>query len=114
MDIGTKLKERRQALGKTLEDVGKEVGVGKSTVRKWEQGMIKNMRRDKIALLAAALDISPAEIIDYQEQEQTQTVLSAAELRLITAYRAADETAQKYAMEMLLAHPRATTEENLA
>lgn len=112
MDIGSKLKERRQALGKTLDDVGKEVGVGKSTVRKWEQGMIKNMRRDKIALLAAALDISPAEIIDYQEQ--TPTVLSAAELRLITAYRAAEDTAQRYALEMLLAHPRAKEEENLA
>ena len=112
MDIGTKLKERRQALGKTLEDVGKEVGVGKSTVRKWEQGMIKNMRRDKIALLAAALDISPAEIIDYQEQ--APTVLSAAELQLIIAYRAADDRAQEDALEMLLAHPRAKTEESLA
>ena len=112
MDIGSKLKERRQALGKTLEDVGKEVGVGKSTVRKWEQGMVKNMRRDKIALLAAALEINPAEIIDYQEQ--TPTVLSAAELQLITAYRAADDRAQEDALEMLLAHPRAKTEESLA
>lgn len=112
MDIGTKLKERRQALGKTLEDVGKEVGVGKSTVRKWEQGMIKNMRRDKIALLAAALEINPAEIIDYQEQ--SPTILSAAELELITAYRAADDRAQEDAMKTLLAHPRATEQENLA
>lgn len=112
MDIGMKLKNRRIALGKTLEEVGAAVGVGKSTVRKWEQGMIKNMRRDKISLLAAALEINPAEIIDYQEQ--SHTILDAAELELITAYRAADETAQKYALEMLLAHPRATTEENLA
>ena len=40
--------------------------------------------------------------------------ISEAEKRLIFAYRAADETAQKYALEILMAHPRATTEENLA
>ncbi len=50
-DIGKKMYDRRKELNLTLEDVGKAVGVGKSTVRKWEQGMIKNMGRDKIASL---------------------------------------------------------------
>lgn len=36
------------------------------------------------------------------------------ELRLISAYRAADGRAQADAINMLLAHPRAKTEENLA
>lgn len=112
MDIGTKLKNRRIALGKTLEEVGTAVGVGKSTVRKWEQGMIQNMRRDKIALLAAALEMNPAEIIDYQDPPSS--TLTAAELQLINAYRAAEDTAQKYALEMLLAHPRVKAEESLA
>lgn len=38
------LKRRRLELGMTLEDVGYFVGVGKSTVRKWENGMIDNMK----------------------------------------------------------------------
>lgn len=38
------LKSRRFELGMTLEDVGDYVGVGKSTVRKWENGMINNMK----------------------------------------------------------------------
>ena len=46
------LKERRKELNLTLEDVGNYVGVGKSTVRKWENGDIANMKRDKIASLA--------------------------------------------------------------
>jgi transcriptional regulator with XRE-family HTH domain len=99
MDIGTKLKERRQALGKTLEDVGKEVGVGKSTVRKWEQGMIKNMRRDKIALLAQALEICPAEIIDYQPQIPES--ISEDDRQLIAAYRAADPGTQAAVRKLL-------------
>ena len=38
------LKRRRLELGMTLEDVGDFVGVGKSTVRKWENGMIDKMK----------------------------------------------------------------------
>lgn len=58
------IKSRRKELGLTLEQVGDMVGVGKSTVRKWEQGMIENMRRDKISLLASALKISPLLLIN--------------------------------------------------
>ncbi len=55
MDLGLLLRERRLELGLTLQQVGDAVGVGRSTVRKWEQGLIKNMRRDKIGKLAAVL-----------------------------------------------------------
>lgn len=58
-DLNIKLKNRRISLGLTLEDVGKLVGVTKSTVRKWETGDIENMKRDKIILLANALKVSP-------------------------------------------------------
>lgn len=61
------LKSRRLELGLTLEEVGELIGVGKSTVRKWETGDIDNMRRDKIALLAKALKISPLQLI-YQDR----------------------------------------------
>lgn len=59
MELGDKIKNRRLELGLTLEEVGKMVGVGKSTVMKWETGYIENMKRDKIALLAKALKVSP-------------------------------------------------------
>ena len=42
------LKERRLSLNLTLEQVGNFVGVGKSTVRKWENGLINNIGSDKI------------------------------------------------------------------
>ena len=68
MEIKDKLAARRKDLGLTLEDVGKMVGVGKSTVRKWETGGIANMKRDKIALLAKALKVSPAYILGLDEK----------------------------------------------
>ncbi|MYY21881.1 LexA family transcriptional regulator [Lactobacillus salivarius] len=58
------LKNRRLELNLTLEDVGNYVGVGKSTVRKWENGDIANMKRDKIVSLSKILKLDPLDIID--------------------------------------------------
>lgn len=63
MEIGDIMRTRRQELGLTLEDVGNFVGVGKSTVRKWERGDIENMKRDKINLLSQVLKLSPLTFI---------------------------------------------------
>lgn len=63
MEIGDIMRTRRQELGLTLEDIGNFVGVGKSTVRKWERGDIENMKRDKINLLSQVLKLSPLTFI---------------------------------------------------
>lgn len=72
-NIGELIEKRRKELGLTLEEVGNYVGVGKSTVKKWETGYISNMRRDKISLLAKILQISPTELIgDYSDDIYSQ------------------------------------------
>ena len=67
MTIGEKISFRRKQLGLTLEDVGKYVGVAKSTVRKWETGFIENMRLDKVERLAAALDTTAAYLMSTED-----------------------------------------------
>ena len=64
---------RRKELGLTLEDIGKACNVGKSTVKKWETGFIENMKRDKIALLANVLKVSPLEIMGVEEEQKEET-----------------------------------------
>ena len=71
--------QRRKELGLTLEEVGKACGVGKSTVKKWEDGFISNMKRDKIAVLAAVLKVSPLELIGETAETDTKKE-SASEL----------------------------------
>ena len=53
------LKERRKQLKMTLEEVAEIVGVGRSTVRKWENGDIENIGRSNIVKLAKALRVTP-------------------------------------------------------
>lgn len=65
--FGEKLRQLRISQGMTLEQVAVKVGVGKSTVRKWEIGMIENMRRDKIVALAAALGTTVEDILSDNE-----------------------------------------------
>lgn len=70
MNLGERIKERRLLLDMTLEEVGNIVGVSKSTVMKWETGYIENMRRDKIALLAKALKVSPLWVMGWDESDE--------------------------------------------
>lgn len=58
---------RRNQIGKTLDDVAKDVGVSEGTVSRWESGEISNMRRDKIHLLAKSLCISPIQLLDLDD-----------------------------------------------
>lgn len=61
------IKHRRQELGMTMKELAQKVGVSEGTVSRWESGNISNMRRDKIKLLADALDTLPSEIMGWNE-----------------------------------------------
>lgn len=67
MEIKDIIRKRREELSLTYEQLGNMIGVGKSTVRKWETGMIENMRRDNIVSLAKALNISPAVLMGWDD-----------------------------------------------
>jgi transcriptional regulator with XRE-family HTH domain len=88
-EIANKIKTRRQELGLTLEDVARAVGVGRSTVQRWESGLIKNMGRDKIAALAEILRISPVElvpaagVIRSEDEERLEALHQNPKLRLL-------------------------------
>lgn len=61
------LKDRRAALGLSLDAVGKAVGVNKSTVQRWESGGIDNVRQDKIVALANILQVTPNYILGLED-----------------------------------------------
>ncbi len=67
-DIKDKIFTLRRELGLTLEEVANVVGVGKSTVRKWETGEIDNMKLDKVQLLAKALKTTPGYLMGWEEE----------------------------------------------
>lgn len=107
-EMSRKIKELRLARKMTLEQVADIVGVGKSTVRKWETGMIANMRRDKIALLANALGTTPAYLMGWKEETETaispdEPKLTEGEELLLDLFRQIPDDAQKMYLEVLRA-----------
>lgn len=74
MTIPEKIKYYRIKNNMTLEELGNAVGVGKSTVRKWETGQIANMKIDKIEKLAAALKINPIKLMGWKNNPQEELI----------------------------------------
>lgn len=106
--MAKRIKALRQEKGLTLEQVADVVGVGKSTVRKWETGMIANMRRDKIADLAKALGTTPAYLMGWKEDEEkkdspNERTLTEGEELMLELFRKIPEDKQAAALEMLRA-----------
>ena len=104
--MAQRIKALRQEKGLTLEQVADVVGVGKSTVRKWETGMIANMKRDKIALLAKALSTTPAYLMGWKEVDTekkdspSELSLTEGEQILLNLFRQIPEDQQRVFLEM--------------
>ena len=105
--MAQRIKNLRKEKGLTLEQVADVVGVGKSTVRKWETGMIANMKRDKIALLAKALGTTPAYLMGWKEVEKeispSEPTLTEGEKMMLELFRRIPEDRQAAALELLRA-----------
>ena len=107
-DMARKIQELRQDRGLTLEQVATVVGVGKSTVRKWETGMIANMKRDKIAALAKALGTTPAYLMGWEEADKEKEPpdeinLTEGEKMLLDLFRQIPEENRALVLEMIRA-----------
>lgn len=105
--MAQRIKTLRQQKGLTLEQVAEVVGVGKSTVRKWETGLIANMRRDKIADLAKALGTTPAYLMGWKveepkkEKDPSEPKLTEVEKLMLELFRKIPEDKQSEALDLL-------------
>lgn len=101
--MAQRIKELRKEKGLTLEQVADIVGVGKSTVRKWETGMIANMKRDKIASLAKALGTTPEHLMGWEEKKSSpnEQELTEGEKLALELFRRIPEDKQSEALDLL-------------
>ena len=104
-EISKRIKQLRLEQDMTLEEVANIVGVGKSTVRKWETGMIANMKRDKIPLLAKALSTTPEYLMGWEAPKTTKesVTLTDGEQMLIDLFRLIPEDKQQMVLQMIRA-----------
>ena len=72
MELKDKIYTLRKKYNLTYEQIAEVVGVGKSTVRKWETGIISSVRDDKLENLAKALHTT----VDYLKGNRDELVLA--------------------------------------
>ncbi|CUO12556.1 XRE family transcriptional regulator [Muricomes sp. OA1] len=66
MNLGDRIKAKRDELDLTLEEVAKFVGVSRQTIQKYESGVISNIPSDKIESLAFALRTTPSYLMGWE------------------------------------------------
>ena len=73
MSIGKRMKERRKALGYSVEDIAARLGKSPATVYRYESGDIEKLPGDLIAPLAEMLNTSPAYLLGLEEAQPKAT-----------------------------------------
>lgn len=67
MEMGDIIKQLRLQKGLTQEELGKVIGVQKSAIRKYESGMVENMKRSSIKKMADFFNVSPSFLMGMEE-----------------------------------------------
>ena len=65
-----RIKELRLKYKYTMEALSELIGVSKSTIAKWENGYVDNIRQDNIIKLAEVFNVPPTYILGYVESEE--------------------------------------------
>lgn len=84
---GIRIKERRQELNMTQEQVGDRIGVSKATVNKYEVGTVTNFSRPRIEKLAEVLECSPGWLLGWDDLDEEAQKAALGKLK---AYNTVD------------------------
>ena len=63
LSVGNIIKRARKIKGLTQTELGELLGVGKSTIQKYENGYVKNLKLDTLRKLSDHLDLLPGMLV---------------------------------------------------
>jgi HTH-type transcriptional regulator, cell division transcriptional repressor len=69
-EVIKKIMKRREELGYSYQDLADRTGLNKSTLMRYEKGIIKNLSLDKLEIIAKALNISSAYLMGWEEEKK--------------------------------------------
>ena len=75
-EMGLRIRQKRIECGMTQEELGKQLGVQRQAIHKWEKGEVKNINRDYIGKMAQIFHCRPDWLFamdDASEVEMTYT-----------------------------------------
>lgn len=67
VDVGQRIKQRRQALGLSAEQLAARIGVSPATIYRYENNDIAHMRVDKLTPIANVLMTTPGDLMGWDD-----------------------------------------------
>ena len=71
MCMGSRIKERRVAMGYTQEELAAKLGLQKSAIAKYENGRVENIKRSVIKEMSHVLDCNPSYLMGWDNNVET-------------------------------------------
>ena len=75
--MGQRIKEKREAMNMTQEELGEKLGVLRQTICKWENGDVQNIKRSSIAKMAEIFHCDPVWLMAYEGAPEVKVTYSA-------------------------------------
>ena len=101
MEVGEYIRQLRLANNLTLEELGKKLGVQSSAVAKWENGRVKNLKRETIQQLAIIFNVSPASFIKVAEPKK-ELPSDSPQMKLINIFSKLNPENKKRLLELAI------------
>ncbi|MGZ2417161.1 transcriptional regulator with XRE-family HTH domain [Staphylococcus caledonicus] len=70
MCFSKRMKQSREKRGITLAELGRKIGKTEATVQRYESGNIKNLKNDTIESIANALNVNPAYLMGWIDEDK--------------------------------------------
>ena len=70
MNVGKRIKERRQQLGMNAETLAAKIGVSASTIYRYENGGIDKVDASKLIPIAEALYTTPSYLMGWEDRKE--------------------------------------------
>lgn len=74
MTTGEYIREKRKSLGLTAEELGQMIGKNRATIYRYENNTIDKLPSDILIPLAKALDVSPIDLIQLNQEVVSTTI----------------------------------------
>ena len=84
MTIGERIKLRRKELNISAVDLGKRLGVARSTIFRYESGFIEKLPVDSLKAIADALETTPEYLMGWDQIQKNNDIQTDIVVRMRT------------------------------
>lgn len=105
MSIGQRIKQARERLEMTQDELARLCKTTKQTIYKYENEIVTNIPYEKIVLLSKALNVSPSYLFGWEEKKISpdELQLTEGERTLLNLFRQVPEDRQQMVLQMIQA-----------